>query len=252
MRAIIVDDEQQSHDALMILLKKNHPDIQVVGQAYNVKDGIAAIKNAHPDLIFLDIAMPDGDGFELLSKIKNRKFETIFITAYNDRAIDAFNAEAIHYLLKPPSENGLSEAIKRVINKLQKGFSEDQLKRLAGFIQNQNKNSLPSKIRVSTIDGILFKPIKDIIWLKADGGYTMFYFAKNHSNLLASTNIGIYEERFKPYQEFMKVHRSHIVNLNFVDKYVKSDGGYLVMLNGDEVEVSRRYRDELLERMRDI
>lgn len=249
MQAIIVDDEAQSHDALLLLLKKNHLDIEVVAQAYNVEEGVAAIQKHNPDLLFLDIEMPDGDGFDLLRRITNRTFETIFITAFHDRAIEAFEVEAIHYLMKPPSEETLIKAIKRAKEKSQKGILDEQLKLIAGYIQGQNNHALPSKIRIPTIDGIIFKPIKDIIRLKAEAGYTMFYFTENHTNILASTNIGLYVDRLKPYQEFMKVHRSHIVNLNFVEKYVKSDGGYLEMVNGDHVDVSRRFRDELITRM---
>ncbi len=246
MRAIIVDDELQSHLVLKDLLAKNHPEVEIVATGESVAEGLYLIRKHEPDVVFLDIEMPDGTGFELLEQLEEKDFQVIFITAHNEYAITAIRFEALDYLLKPIIASELKEALRRVKKKLRENISKEQIQNLIDTFSNQGIKKLPTRIAISTSEGILYQQIKDIIRLEAQQSYTRFHI-QNHKNILASVNIGEYAEQFKVYREFRRAHRSHLVNLNFVKKFVKSDGGYLVMQDGSTVNVSRHNRDDLLE-----
>lgn len=246
MRVIIIDDEQQSHKALTTQLKINHPDIQIIAQAYNVEEGYQAISRTSPNLLFLDIEMPDGTGFDLLKRFDKIDFQVIFITAHNQYAQQAIRFGALDYLLKPIIREELAVAINRAKEKLREKISMDQLQLMMETFQLLQQKKLPTRIAISTSEGIIYKQVKDIIRLEAKQNYTEFTFVDTSKTLLASVNLGEYEEQFAPYEEFMRVHRSHLVNLRFVERFVKIGGNSLQLLNGNNISVSRIYKDKLL------
>ncbi|MCB0840119.1 MAG: response regulator transcription factor [Bacteroidetes bacterium] len=250
MKTILIDDEPQCHQALESLLKNHFPELELTGTAFGVKEGVTLIKQKNPDLIFLDIQMPDGTGFDLLESFYNPpSFQVIFVTAHNEYALPAIQFGALAYLLKPISKIDLDVAISRARHYFEIRDVREQLLIMRETLQNLKAKKLPSRMGIPTLSGVKFIFVKDIIRLEAHKNYTQFILTSPHKKLLASINIGEYSKQFAPYFEFMKVHRSHLVNLNFVDSYIKSDGGYLEMMNGDVVAVSKAFRTELLDRM---
>ncbi|MCB0587642.1 MAG: response regulator transcription factor [Phaeodactylibacter sp.] len=252
MNAIIVDDELQSRQVLRELLARNHPEVIIVADGENVEEGCQLIRKYGPELVFLDIEMPDGLGFDLLEQMGEYQFQVIFITAHNEYAITAIKFGALDYLLKPVSEEELATALQKAHRKTKEKISEDQIQILLETLRNFEERKLPTRIAISTSEGILYKQVKDIVRLQAQQNYTEFSIMDHARKILASLNIGEYVEQFERYREFMKVHRSHLVNLHFVDRFVRADGGYLVMQDGTQVSVSRAYRDELLDRLEHI
>jgi two-component system LytT family response regulator len=252
MNVIIVDDEPQSHQVLNELLTKKHPDVQLIASAYSVQEGFEKVTQLKPELVFLDIELPDGHGFDLLKRIPEPDFLVIFITAHNHYAITAIRFGVLDFLLKPIDPKELSIALNRARQKIMKKATQQQLQILWETMSQLTQRKLPTRMSISTSVGIVFKEIKDIIRLEAQQNYTEFTIENNPKKLLASTNIGDYEEQFELYDHFTRTHRSHLVNLSYVDTFVKSDGGYLVMKNKDQVPVSRKYKDELLDRLNSI
>ena len=249
MKALIVDDEQQSHNVLRALLTRYFPHIEQLPSAYSVAEGFTHIRQYRPDLLFLDIELKDGLGFDLLQQFPEPDFQIIFISAHNHYALSAIGFGALKYLLKPISYEELSLAIEKAMTKLESQVHQQHLQIMWEAIHNLQQQQLPSRMGIPTSEGIHFKQVKDIIRLEAHQNYTQFTLANQSKKLLASTNIGEYAGQFEPYREFMRVHRSHLINLHYVDTYVKSDGGYLLLQDGSHVAVSRKYRDELLGRM---
>ncbi len=251
IRVIIIDDEASSHRHLSGLFESSYPQVELIASGHNVAEGYDLIMRHQPDLVFLDIEMPDGTGFDLLKKIGSPEFKIVFITGHNKYAVTAFQFGAIHYLLKPIDEVELEKAFQKVIREFQLRLSEEQLAILWDTLGSYNQRKPPKRIAISSAEGIHYKEFKDIVRLEAQKSYTSFCFA-NGGKLLASINMGEFIEQFEHYREFMKVHRSHIVNLYYVERYVKGDGGSLIMKDESEVRVSRLYKDELLERLSEL
>ncbi|MFT5169201.1 MAG: two-component system LytT family response regulator [Saprospiraceae bacterium] len=251
MTAIIVDDETQSHQVLRSLLAENHPDITVLSSAYSVQEGYEQVLEFQPDILFLDIEMPDGLGFDLLKKIKAPNFLVIFITAHKHYALKAIDFGAFDYLLKPPDKDRLQRALDKARNTVEKKTSLQQMDLLLKTLTEIQEKKLSMRISVSNMDGIYFFDVKDIIRLEAQHNYTLFRMNGSKKDYLASKNLGNYLSHFQPYPEFKQVHRSHLVNLPYVVKFVRSES-YLLMKNDDKVPVSRNYRDDVMEGMSGI
>lgn len=248
LTAIIVEDEERSQKALITLLSKHHPDIKLLGSANNVEKAYTLLIKKKPDIVFLDIQLPDGLGFDLLERFEKPPFHIIFTTAYDQYALTAIKFGALDYVLKPIDQEELDGALEKTREKQKNLISKQQLQILFETFNNIPEAKLPSRISISTSEGIIYRPVKDIIRLEAQANYTKFYFSRD-KDILASTNLGEYEDQFEPYQNFMRVHRSHLINLHFVDTFKKTDGGYLLMKDKVEVSVSRLYKDRLLERL---
>lgn len=244
MKAIIIDDEEQSHLVLTNLLTKNHMDIDLVGHAYNVEEGVTLIQQKQPELVFLDVEMPDGTGFDLLKYFTTPSFNIIFTTGYNKYAHAAIRFGALDYLLKPIIEEELQEAINRAKNKKAEQIAQLQIQILTESLARLQQKQLPTRLAISTSEGIFYKQVKDIIRLEAQQNYTEITFANTSKKMLTSVNLGEYEAQFKDYPEFMRVHRSHLVNLRFVERFVKGEG-CLVAPNDETILVSKRYRDKV-------
>lgn len=251
MKTIIIDDETNSHEVLRRLLGNRHEDVQVVASAFNVAEGVQLIQAHQPDLIFLDIEMPDGTGFDLLQRLGVPSCMVVFITAHNKYAITAIHFGALDYLLKPVSVEALDYCLNRVREKRNEGMIIEQIKHAFESYQQLQQKKMPTRMLVSTLEGIHFIPVADIVRLEAEQNTTEIFYTGAKKRLIASMNIGAYEEQFEPYSYFMRVHRAHLVNLLMVDTYVRGEAN-LLMKDGSRVAVSRENRDELLKRLREI
>lgn len=249
--ALIVDDERRSREALASLVEKYCPAIRIVGFADSAATGVEAIRAQSPDLVFLDIEMPFGSGFDLLEKIGNYSFEVVFTTAYDQYALRAFKFSALDYLLKPIDRDELIEAVARVekrVSKKQHGLSREANEHLEVLLYNiKNKHLQSSKIALPTSDGIVFVQVNDIIRCESERNYTNFYMIGGEKILITRT-LKEFETMLSDF-DFFRIHHSHLVNLTYVKRYIKSDGGCLVMNDDSVVQISRKYKDALLQRL---
>jgi len=242
IKAIIIDDEQESRNAISNILNNFCENISIVGQAKNVDEGVKIVNAKKPDVVFLDIQMPDGTGFDLLEKIEKVEFQVIFVTAYDQYALKAIKFSALDYILKPVDPQQLIDAV----NKIREPNNE--ITTITKKIQTllRNKNGF-ERITLPTFEGFRFINLKDIIRCESDNNYTNFYINSGEKILVTKT-LKEYDETLSGL-DFVRVHQSHLVNIKFVDRYIKGDGGSIVMADGAEVEVSRRKKEEFLKRM---
>lgn len=241
--AIIVEDESKSIAALKNLLGVHCSHVDVIGTASNVKEAIHIIDKLKPDLVFLDIELPDGDGFEVMEKVSHKLFEIIFITAYDQYAVKAFELSALHYILKPINYQELKEAVERFGNRNKSEDIFDQkfsvLKN--NLIGNSNKIILPDTSGLQIID------IDDIIRCEADHNYTVCYLVDNNK-LTISKSLNKFEAILED-AFFCRVHNKHLVNLKYIIKYNKGSGGSIIMNDGTELNVSKGRKNEFLEKL---
>ena len=246
-KTIIVDDEKGGRESLKKLLERHCPEIEVIATAANINVAREKITALQPDLVFLDIEMPGGSGFDLLEQLSDKSFSVIFITAYDQFAIKAIRFSAIDYLLKPVDPEELKNAVSAFVlkHKAKDESIDDRIKVLMENMQPGNSNK---KIALPEQDGLVFVYIKDIIRCYSEGSYTRIIL--KDKKILVSRTIGELDELLTGSDErFFRVHRSHLINLSHIKRYVKGDGGYAVMDDGSEVEISRRKRNEFIEAM---
>lgn len=243
IKAVIIDDENKCISLLKHLLANNCPQVQVVGEADGAATGIELVNQHKPNLVFLDIEMPGKTGFELLNSLPAIDFHVIFTTAYNHYAIKAIRFSALDYLLKPVDIDELKAALARIDKAEVKKNKHESISLLVNNTRAANHNF--TRITLSTQDGLVILQINEILYCEASGSYTFFYL-KNGEKLTISKTLKEYEDLLKDNQ-FFRVHNSYLINLNEVKKYIKGDGGTVVMSNGDEVFVSKRRKEEFLE-----
>jgi two-component system, LytTR family, response regulator len=239
---IIIDDELKGRSLLKELISRYCPEVQILGMAANAHEGIELIKQHQPDFIFLDIQMPEINGFQMIELIGEVNFDIIFVTAYNEFAVKAYKYSAFDYLLKPIDP----EELRRTIDRLKAKQKDKTLQERLGLLikQLENPSKLPTKITIHGSDGITILNIPDIVYLEAEGPYTTFYF-QNKEKIVSSTNLKEYEEILVGHN-FFRSHHSYLVNLNQIKKFVKSDN-YILMTNGSQVDVSKRKKEEFLQ-----
>ena len=243
MRTIIIDDEEKARKTIFNYLSMYCKSVEVVAQADNVENGYKAITSNSPDLVLLDINMPDGTGFDLLKKFDHIPFKLIFITAYEEYAIKAFKFSALDYLLKPINPQDLIAAIEKARIVIDNEAFELRYK---AFLSNfDNKTKTDKKLVLKTSESIYLLEIKDIIRCEADGGYTTF-FVNDGRKIVVSKNLKEFEDILTEF-EFFRPHHSHLVNLNYMLSFEKRDGGHIVMKDKSEVPVSTRKKDDLLD-----
>ncbi len=248
IKVIIVEDEKNSREGLKNLLNEFCPEADVVGMASSVNEGLELIRRVNPDLVLLDIEMQTATGFDLLEQIEHITFDVVFTTAYEQYAIKAIKFSALDYLLKPIDVNELKAAIEKVVLKRSRGNENEQVKLLLKNLKLENPKT--HKITLSTSEGLVFIPVNDIIRCEAQGAYTTF-FLKADKKILVSKNLKEYELLLGDHG-FFRVHNSHLINLAEVERYVKSDGGYVVMKDGSQSAISHTRKDEFLELMRNF
>ncbi len=245
IKAIIVDDELGARESLSKMLEKNCKQIEVVAKVDSMLSAFEAITNKEPDLVFLDIEMPNGNAFDLLEKFKTINFNIIFTTAYDHYAIKAIKFSAIDYILKPIDPEELITAVKRFEDRAgQKATLDKQFKTLLSNVRPENKLK---KVGIPDGDGLIFINLSDIIRCDSDGNYT-FFILTSGKKIIASRTLGEYEQMFAD-DNFFRIHRSHLINLEHVKKYIKGEGGYVVMSDNSQVEVSRRNKTDFLEKL---
>ncbi|MGV7106613.1 LytR/AlgR family response regulator transcription factor [Flavobacterium sp. U410] len=242
LRAVVIDDVENIRKKNISVIKEFCPNITIIGQADSVESGIKAIKKLSPDLVFLDVEMPDGTGFEMLQKLKPFDFKVIFITGYEDFAIKAFRFSAIDYLLKPLDPTDLAEAVKKVEDSLSKEVFEMKLNNL--FTNLERPKNL-QKLILKTAERIYSVNVQDIVNCESDKNYTTFYFI-NAPKLIVSTNLKEYETILTPHN-FFRTHQSHLINMTYFDHFIKSEGGNtIVMKNKTIIPLSVRKKEEFL------
>ena len=244
INAIIVDDEPFCCEALATLLDKYCPGIQVLAECNSGKEALVAIQEHKPQLIFLDIEMPQMNGFDLLEKIKDINFEIIFTTSFDQYAIQAIRFSALDYLLKPIDREELLKAVKRVESRLHHSVSQ-QLEVLFQKIKNVNHSI--QRIALPTMEGLQLIALDTIISCASDSNYTAFHL-KEKKKIVVSRTLKEVEEMLEEFS-FLRVHNSYIVNLNEISKYMKGDGGYLTMSDGSVIVVSRSRKEILIKRL---
>lgn len=242
INAILIDDEKHCLETLSLLLGRHCKEVNILEECRSAKKGLEAINKHKPDLVFLDIEMPMMNGFELLEQVGEINFAVIFTTSYDQYAIKAFRYSALDYLLKPIDPEELGAAVKKVSSKKNLPFAEqfDMLLR-----QIKQKGPGFEKIAVPTIEGFELIRADEIIRCEADDNYTHLYL-KDKSKIVASRMLKEMEELLEEFQFFVRVHNSHLVNMNEVEKYVRGEGGYLLMSDGSNVSISKSRREALI------
>ena len=238
LKTIIVEDEATSREILRNYLTKYCPNVEILGEAANVEEALVLIRNHELDLVFLDVEMPYGNAFDLLDKVGDIDFETIFVTAYNHYAIEALNAHASYYLMKPVSIDELIKAVDYVRDVRTK---ENEL-------QNQvlvpKTPSVQGKITIPQLDGFEVLQTADILYCKADDNYTEIYLNNNKKKVVSKT-LKYFEDALTE-SGFARVHKSYLVNVNEITKYIKGKGGSVLLSNGQEIMVSASKKSGLL------
>lgn len=244
LSAIIIDDEVKGRIALKKKLQDYCPEVTVTGEAADGQQGIALISQLQPQIVFLDIEMPRMDGFAMLQQLPEKKFHLVFTTAYDQYAIRAIRFAAFDYLLKPVDIEELRNTISKIVNTQGRSETGPKLEVLADNLQ---RNAALNKIAIPTLEGLLFFNVDDIIHLEANSNYTVIHFT-NHAKLTASRTLKEFEELL-PSDKFFRPHHSHLINLAYLKRYIKGDGGQIEMQNGNYVDVARRKKDEFLQRI---
>jgi two-component system, LytTR family, response regulator len=238
--AIIVDDAAQARKLLRLMLAEIANDINIVGEAATVEEAVAIIQATKPDVVFLDIEMPGKSGFQLAAELSQNKvpYEIIFTTAYNEYAIRAFRLAAIDYLLKPINENQLAEAI----DKLRKiKWAQQTELRLQSMIQNF-KNEKQAILSVPSLNGYNFLKVTEILYIKASGSYAEIHIA-GKATLTVSKNLKYFESALESFVQFVRVHRSCLININQMKRFDKADRGLIVMNDDAEIDLARERRE---------
>lgn len=242
IQSVIVEDEQTSRESLSKMLTTFHPEVSIMDWADSVQSGLKLLSRLQPDILFLDIELPDGTGFDLLEQVDHSKFAVVFVTAHNKYAHLAFDFAAMAYLNKPVAADKLSSAIERARKRLQQRTYLQQLEDLREVIDNYRQSKLPTRLAISTSSGIHYVPIDEITHLTVDDGCTEIHQA-NGKRTIVSANLIEYERRFADFPNFMKVHKSYTINLDYVSTY-RADGE-VILRTGHSIPVSSRHQEEL-------
>ena len=244
LSTLIVDDEPDAVNFISSIIREYCPRLEIIGTASSAREGVKIILERQPELVFLDVEMPHGSGFDLLAQFPEKTFDVVFITAFNHYALKAIKFSAVDYILKPININEFIEAVDKVLHK-----------RLSGSNRNTNyfellenlKSETPSKLAIPTSDGMEYLKTSDIIRIEADRSYSWF-FLKDKRKVLVSKNLNNYQELLSD-QHFFRPHNSHLINLDHVRKYIRHEGGIIEMDDGSQVPISRVRRDIFLAQM---
>jgi len=240
MKILIVDDEQSARENIRSIIELSCKEKNDFIEASSVEGGIRKVEEEHPDIVLLDINLPDGSGFDMLRKIKYSDFKLIFITAYEEFALKAFDFSAIDYILKPVNPEKLANAVLRVSEMVE---TENLNLKLKALFSNLNTQSdLHKKLVLKTSDNIFIVDTKEIIRCESEESYTRFFLADN-KQIFVSKNLIEFDNMLQEFG-FFRTHRSHLINLSYIDHFSKRDGGYVVMKDKAEIPISRRKKEE--------
>ena len=244
IRSIIIDDEQHCVRALLSDLQQHCPSIELADACYSAKEGILAIRKLNPDLIFLDVEMPWMNGFEMLEILGEINFSIIFTTAHDEFAAKAFRISAVDYLLKPIDANDLKAAVQKVEKKMDEGSS---VQHISNLLRNMRQSSAEQKIALPQREGYEFVDVSSILYCTAEGAYTKIFIAEKKQMLISRT-LGDVEELLSP-EIFQRIHHSTLVNVTYIAQFLRTDGGYVVLKNGEKLSVSKAKKEMLLARL---
>jgi two-component system, LytTR family, response regulator len=241
MKAILVDDELPCTESLNILLDSYCPEVQVLAKFNRAQEALPRLNQGGFDILFLDIEMPVYNGFELLNQIPTKNFDVVFTTAYDQFAVKAFKYSAFDYLLKPIDAQELQACVSKLSEKKRQHDLEGQL----GFLRSMliREQQVPQKIALPTTQGVEYVEIAEIIRCESDSNYTRIYQSGSNPTLICRTLKEV--EELLDGANFARIHHSHLINLDHLRKYLRSDGGYVVMSDGSEITVSRSRKDVL-------
>lgn len=245
LTAIIIDDEPSSRNALKQKLSRHCEGITIIGECENGEEGIALLAKTDCDIVFLDVEMPRMNGFNMLQNLSKINFEVIFITAYDHYAIKAIKFSALDYLVKPVEVEDLKIAVEKAVKKRNSSSGNERLEHL---LQNlmQDKNEL-HRIAIPSMEGLQFVETENIIYLEANSNYTCF-FINNQSKITVAKTLKEFEDLL-PASVFIRIHHSYIINKNMVTKYIKGEGGQVIMKNGKVLDVARRKKEFFIKAM---
>lgn len=246
MQAILIDDQESQRKNLKDLLTLHCPDINILGEADSVQSGIALIQNTHPQLVFMDIDLGDGTGFDILESIGDPHFSLVFVTGHNEFAIKAFKYSALDYILKPVNPTDLGQALERARKMT---TSDDSGLRIQNLLESRGSKK-QEKIILSDADSIYLVEVSEILRCQAESNYTRFFLTEKRE-ILVSKTLKEYEQLFEG-QPFFRVHQSHLVNLTHFSRLDKKEGGTIVMKDGSFVPVAVRRKDELLSLLKSL
>lgn len=248
IKTMLIDDEPRGINALRRLLEMYCPDIRIIGECTDTRSAIEQIQLLEPELVFLDIAMPDKNGFDLLNELSPTHFEIIFVTAHNNYTIQAFKYSAVDYLLKPVEEDLLIEAVRRAAVRIAEKTSASQVET---FLYNLRKLNAPTEMKLCIPDmkGFRVVQIADIIYCESESSYTIFHL-RDRQMITASKSIMEYELLLE-HSGFCRIHKSFLVNLQHIREYQRGEGGSVVLSNDKTVEVSRRKKEIFIAKMKE-
>ena len=237
----MIDDDDSNLNAMTEKLTKHCPEINIIAVCDNGQAGIVAIDNLRPDIVFLDIEMPVMNGFLMLQQLSYKDFQLIFVTAYDHYAIKAIRYSAIDYLVKPADIDELKAAVSKAVRNKNKETSATQLELLQEYVKKKEIRRIP----IPTAEGLQFINLEDIMYLEASNNYT-YIFLSTSQKLLVSRTLKEFEDLL-PSQTFLRIHHSNIVNSIFVVRYIRGEGGQVVMRDGTVLDVSKRKKTEFLQ-----
>ena len=243
IKTVIIDDERIWLETLSDQLKKYCPSVTVSATCSSAAEGIEAIHHHRPDVVFTDVEMPQMSGFDMLDQFTDINFDVIFITAFEQYAVKAFKCSALDYLLKPIDPDELIPAIGKVEQKKLRRASSDQVELFFSILKS--KMSRVKKIALPSAEGVVFVAPEKIIRCESESNYTLFILEGNQKILVAKT----LKEADDVLQDFgfVRIHHSHLINPEYIDKYFRGDGGYILMKDGSHLTVSRTYKDQFNE-----
>ncbi len=239
LKTVIIDDEPDAVNFISSIICEYCPGLELAGKAFDVHEGVEVIKELKPDLVFLDVEMPHGTGFDLLGSFPEKEFDVVFITAFNHYAIKAIKFSAVDYILKPINVNEFIESVNKVMQKRSNSMFRGN-ENIKALLENL-RTAIPSRLAIPTSEGMEYLNPKDIIRIEADRSYSWFYLT-GERKMLVSKNLKEFQDLLSD-RHFFRPHNSHLINLKYVKKYIRREGGYIEMLDGSEIPVSRNRKD---------
>jgi two-component system LytT family response regulator len=246
---MLVDDEPRGLSSLRRLLELYCPEVKIVGECQDSRSAVEATAVLEPELVFMDIAMPDKNGFDLLNELSPVHFEIIFVTAHNEYTIQAFKYSAVDYLLKPVEEDLLIEAVRRAAQRISNKASVHQVETFLYNLHNV-QNPAEMKLCIPDMKGFRVVELSDVVYCESESSYTIFYLL-NGQRITASKSIMEYELLLER-SGFCRVHKSFLVNLHHIKEYIRGEGGSVVLTNDQAIEVSRRKKEIFITRMKEL
>ena len=243
-KVVIVDDEEKSTDIISYMLEKYCPEFEIVSVINNPREAVQYLEATPPDLLFLDIQMPELDGFQVLDALTAIDFKVIFVTAFDEFALKAFKYYALDYILKPIEVDELKKLTKHLLSQDQSSYNKSDFLKI--FQEMTNKEPQKNQLAVPTSNGVVFMLFEDIVRLEADSNYS--YLHKSDGTKVYAAKTLKYFENLLPSDKFFRPHQSHIVNLEYMDQFVRTDGGFIKMKDGQEIILARSKRKEFIDR----